>query len=321
MADCHLPLLGRPSPTELAIVAKAWHHPPMATTLRMVLLDEIMLPGTASDVWLEPAEAAFIGGAGVDEDLEIPAVLVVCREPGATTPTALEQKVNGHPGATLDAALLASGVLFAQRDADAPPRLALAELTRVRVERIEAIAGGWTGTVSPWPYERSELSDVKALLQSFYSALLVTFAEGEGALQEQVEQPVKELESAEDDVTRLFLLADYLFDSPTARRSILEAPSTQMVQEMVSDALELIAEGLPRGPKAVRPGLLAYIEEASRTGLGQLQGIVTVLLALSPLLNPSDRERADLATLCTDITEVQDRFDALMTRLLTGRRR
>jgi hypothetical protein len=314
-------VLRAPRPSELAIPCKAWHHTSMATTLKMVLLDEIMLPGTASDVWLEPAEATFIGGADAGDDLEIPAVLMVCREPGTTAPTALEQKVKGSPGPTLDAALLASGVLFGERGVDAPPRLALAELTRVKVDSIESADGGWIATVSPWPYERSDLSALRDLLKRFYSALLVTLGEGGGAVQEQLQQPVKELEGAEDDFTRLFLLADYLFDSATARRAVLEAPSTQFVHEMVSDALELIGEGLPKGPKAVRPGLLAYIEDASSKGLDQLHDIVTVLTALTPLLNPTEREQADLASLGADISEVQARFDALVTRLLSARRR
>ena len=294
---------------------------PMATTLKMVLLDELMLPGTASDVWLDPAEATFLGGAEADQELEIPAVLVVCREPGSAVPTALEQKVQGTPGPTLGAALLANGVLYPQRAADSPPRLALADLTRVKVESIEATVGGWTANVSPLPYERTDLSAVRDLLKRFYSALLITFADGEGAVQEQLEQPVKELEGAEDDFTRLFLLADYLFDSPEARRAVLEAPSTQLVLEMVSEALEFISEGLPKGPKAVRPGLLAYLEDASNEGLGQLHGMAVVLEALAPLLNPSERERKEIAAVCADITSVQERFDAIVTRLLSGRRR
>ena len=293
----------------------------MATTIKMVLLDEIMLPGTASDVWLEPSEATFIGGSQLADDVEVPAVLVVSREPGSPVPTALEQKIAGSPGPTLKAGLLASGVLFAQRSAEAPPRLALAELTRAKVDNIEATDGGWLGTFSPWAYERTDLSGVRSLLQDFYAALLVTFGSGEGAVQEQLEQPVKELENAEDDFSRLFLLADYLFDSAPARRAILEAHTTQSVQETVADALELIGEGLPKGPKAVRPGLLAYIQDASKEGLGQLHGVATVLEALAPLLKPTDKEQAELSALCHDISDIQSRFDTLLTRLLTGRRR
>ena len=291
----------------------------MATKLKLILLDETMLPGTGSDIWLEPQEASFISASHAD-DLEVPAILLVCRTPGAPTPTALEQKATGSPGQTLKAGLIGSGILFAEDGAGTGRRLNVAETTRVTVERIEAEPGGWSASVSPWPYERGDIGDVQALVRRFYQALLVSLADDTDAIQEQIEAPVKELEGTDDELTRLFLLADYLFDSPSARRAILEATSALQVQEMVSDALELISEGLPSGPKAVRPPLLAYLNATAAHGIGELEATASVIRALAPLMKPTAKDQAALSELCDDLSELQVRFDTLITRLMTRKR-
>ncbi len=293
----------------------------MATTIRTIVLDEIMLPGPGGDVGLEPSEASFIAGSGADGDIEIPAVALVCRVPGRPAPTALEQRAKGSPGELSTAALLGSGVLWPATEDDPAPRLALEETTRVKLETIEATEGGWQATITPWPYERTALEGVGELVQRFYRALLVTRDPDPIGLREQLERPIQELEAAEDDLTRLLLLADYLFDSPHARSAVLVAAQASEVYDLVGDALQLIEEGLPTGAHVVRPAIKAYLHAVSQEGLGQLGSTAAVVAAVAPSLQPSERDARALTDLLNDIADVQGRFDALITRLVATRRR
>jgi len=293
----------------------------MATTIRTIVLDEIMLPGPGGDVGLDPSEASFIAGGALEEDVEIAAVALVCRAPGQTIPTALEQRAMGSPGELLPAALLGSGVLWPASEDEPTPRLALEETTRVKLETLDAAPGGWQATISPWAYERPALEAVEDLVHRFYRALLVTRDPDPEGLREQLERPIQELEATDDDLTRLLLLADYLFDSATARKAVLVADSAGEVRDLVADALELIEEGLPKGAHVVRPAIKAYLHAVSREGLGQLSSTAAVVAAVAPSLQPSERDAQALSALLEDIADVQGRFDALITRLVASRGR
>ena len=321
----------RPYRTALGVVkvARTWQEAPMSTVRApttshpLVILPEVMLPGSATEVGLEPEEATFLARLA-GERTSFP-VAVACRPAGYVALTQLGAPAHGPqgPGPLIEAALLGEAVILEPDEEEPTPRLALEPTARTRLAGVEETPGGWLARTAPWPYARAEQLDADAVLAStrrFYRALVVTRGEDEAGLQEALEGPITELEAAGSPLRRLLLMADYLYERADVRQLILVADGADEVQGLVEDALELLERGTPPGKGAVRGPLRAYFAASARDGLGSLTRPAAVLRALAPLLDPGDRVLAEVDALAHDLEALDQRFDRLTTRLLRDRR-
>lgn len=287
-----------------------------ASTLPLVVLDEVMLPGAATEVGLEPKEARWLearqpGGGAF-------AVAIGCREPGKKAPTALEQKASGSPGPLAPAVLLGEGMLLPPDEVDPSPRLALEGATRGRLVSVEPDGDGWRAAVAPWPLEKGALDpeEVSTFVRRFYRALLSSRSGDAGEIRLEVERPVADLEGAPTAVTRLVLLADYLFERPDVRLQVLVAESAAEVRDLVADALDLVEEGLPKGEGPAKDALRSWLQAVSREGVTEMARTARVLRALAPVAGAGEALQAEAGEVASEMEALQERFDRLVTRLL-----
>lgn len=281
----------------------------------LLVLDEVMLPAAATEVGLDPSEIRHLAGALTDG---FGPVAVATRHPDAPAPTALEQRVAGNPGRLVPAALAGLGTLIEATDGDPSPRLALDELSRVRLVNVAPDGDGWRATIEPWPIDTAGLDTAAAhaLRQRFFRALLVT-REPE-APSDQLERPVQELVEARGALQILFLLADYLYERPDVRLQILLAERVEDIVGPVEDALELIDAGVPRGDRAPRAALRAWIGDISETRLPELARIGTVLATLLEVSGGREPHVAEARAIASELGALQARLDKLVERALSG---
>ena len=277
----------------------------MTTKTRLLSLDEALLPGTKGEVGLEDGEAHFIAGGELDSDKEISTLVLGYPRSG-------DQK-DGF----LEAGLLVQGVLWPARGDDLPARLVISQSSRVRIDSVVQGDEGPIAAFGPWPYERSDLEKVNALVERFYRILLVTRDPDDEGMKTQLEEPISELEELEDEVDRLFLLSDYLFDSEDVRREVLKADSTAHILEKVSKTMDMLESELPASPKSVRHALMNYLDAASNQGTNTLHSTLATLNALAPLLKPSEGALKELTSLVQDTKVLHERFESLTLRLLS----
>ncbi|MEZ4268160.1 MAG: hypothetical protein R3F39_17495 [Myxococcota bacterium] len=284
--------------------------------LPLIIIDEIMLPGTTTEVGLDDGEARALMARGADEMGTT--VAVACRVPGAPVPTRMEQRSSGSPGPLMEAVLIGVGLVVPADELEPTPRLLLERVSRARLGEVVAKGDGFEAMVTPWPVTRggSDEALAKTLGARFFRALLAARAEGEPGGREQVEKPVLEVSRTSDPVEALFLMADYLFNEPEARKSVLLAEESHAVAGWVGSMLDAIESGLPAGPGTVRRGMEGWLGDASREGLGSLADTAAVLLALAPLCEPSDELLAETAAVVEASKALQARFDRLAERLL-----
>lgn len=275
-----------------------------------------MLPGTTTEVGLDDAEAQALLARGAGEAGTT--VAVACRIPGLPAPTRAEQRASGSPGPLVEAVLIGMGIVAPADEYEPTPRLLLERVTRARLGEVTAKGEGFEAAVTPWPVTRgdSDAAFAKTLGARFFRALLAARAEGEPGGREQVEKPVLELVGTADPVEALFLMADYLFNEPTARKHVLLSVGSHTVAGWVGSMLDAIEAGQPAGSGAIRKGIEGWLGDASRQGLGGLAETATVLAALAPLCEPSEELLAETAAVVEAAKALQGRFDRLAERLL-----
>lgn len=275
-----------------------------------------MLPGTTTEVGLDEGEArTLIARGAVDAGTT---VAVACRVPGSAAPTRMEQRASGSPGPLLEAVLVGMGVVLPADEHEPTPRLLLERVSRARLGAVSPKDDGFSASVTPWPVTRgpSDEALARTLGARFFRALLAARAEGDTEGREQVEKPVLELSRTTDPIEALFLMADYLFDEPTARKNVLLAAEGHAVAGWVGSMLDAIESGLPAGPAAIRRGMQAWLEDASREGLGGLGDTATVLAALAPLCSTDAALLEETRAVVEATQALQTRFDRLAERLL-----
>jgi hypothetical protein len=284
--------------------------------LPLIILDEIMLPGTTTEVGLDDGEARALLARGADETGTT--VAVACRVPGKPAPTRLEQRSSGSPGELLEAVLIGVGVVVPADEAEPTARLLLERVTRARLGAVAAKGDGFEAAVTPWPVTRgaSDGALAQALGARFYRALLSARAEGEPGGREQVEKPVLEVSRTSDPIEALFLMADYLFDDPAARQNVLMAAEGHAVAGWVGSMLDAIESSLPAGAGTLRQGMEGWLGDASREGLGGLADTAEVLSVLAPMLGPDEALLAETREVVQATKDLQARFDRLAERLL-----
>jgi hypothetical protein len=284
--------------------------------LPLIIIDEIMLPGTTTEVGLDDGEARSLLARGAGEAGTT--VAVACRVPGLPAPTRMEQRASGSPGPLMEAVLIGMGIVVPADEHEPTPRLLLERVTRARLGEVTAKADGFEAVVTPWPVTRgsSDEAFARTLGARFFRALLAARAEGEPGGREQVEKPVLEIARTADPVEALFLMADYLFNEPDARKSVLLSAESHAVAGWVGSMLDAIESGLPAGPGTVRKGMEGWLSDASREGLGGLADTAAVLAALAPLCEPSEELLAETAEVVAAAKALQTRFDRLAERLL-----
>src|SRR5690606_17685473 len=134
-------------------------------------------------------------------------------------------------------------------------------------------AGGFMVGIEAWPLPADGLDaeEVASLTQRFFRVLVATRNQGHGqTVRTQLEEPIAEVEAARGPAQRLVLMADYLFERAPMRRDVLVAEHAGEVRDMVADALDLMEQGLPQGPGAVRGPMRAYLQEAAGQGLADM---------------------------------------------------
>ena len=295
----------------------------MSSRLPLIVLDEIVLPGPMStEVLLDPDERAFLerwlghGDAPLSRDI---VVAIAFRAP--------DESATSRSDGLLEAVVVGDGKLEPATPADPEFRLALGSPTRARLVTFEAEAGGGMSEIAPWSYERDEpgpggdanisAGEISELLRRFYRLLLVSRSQSRLAPPQHLEDLVFELEEAESDTQRLLLMADQLFERRDVRAGIVTADTLVEVRDIVSDALELMEQGLPRTKGAIRQSLASYV--ACR-GAGDVARSALVLRTLAPLLEPSPQLLEQLDSALEAIQASQIRLDRLVTRLLKPRR-
>lgn len=289
--------------------------------LPLIIIDEIMLPGTTTEVGLDESEAQALLARGGGEAGTM--VAVACRVPELPAPTRMEQRASGSPGSLVAAALIGMGVVMPADEQEPTPRLLLERVTRARLGEITATADGFEAAVTPWPVTRgpSDEAFAKTLSARFFRALLAARAEGEPGGRDQVEKPVLEVTRTADPVEALFLMADYLFNEPAARRRVLLSGESHAVAGWVGSMLDAIEFGQPAGPATVRRGIEGWLGDASRDGLGGLADTAAVLAVLAPLCEPSEELLTETAEVVEAAKALQARFDRLAARLLKAPKR
>ena len=289
----------------------------MTTTIKALLLEDVLLPRTTGELGLESTEASFITGSDADMDVEVPALVLAYRARDASG----VDRMSADTGAVLRAGLLVSGVFWPARHDELPPRLALGATRRVRLETLTGPAGEQVATFTPWPYRDTDLEDIQALVMRFYRVLLTSRDGDEDGLVTQIEEPIGELEAAADPLTRLLLLGDYLLATPEARTAVLTAESARDVVTIVEDTLSMIEGELPSNIKAVRQGIAAYLNAIGAGEGERFLKSTQVLGALAPLLEPPKAILEEFSKLTQELTELDSRRESLILRLLNHRRR
>ena len=298
----------------------------MATRVPLLIIDEIMLPVATTEVGLDLRESRHLTAALPDG---VGPVAIGAREPGRPAPTALEQHATG-PGELVPAALLGEGCLLEPDERDPVPRLALEGPTRVRVLAVHPDGEGWQAEVEPWPVDRAGLDAeaIAPLRRRFYRALLASLDPeelGDGA--DALERPVDELETTDDPLRALLLIADYLYERPDVRRAMLVADDASSIVGAVEDALELLETGRLGGERAIHAALGEWIRALGSDRLPALGRAAKVLSALVGVVDGGERVAEEARAVVADLASLQRRLDKLLDQALgqalgvSGRRR
>ena len=285
----------------------------MPIPLPLIVLDEVMLPSSDTELGLEPEELERLTRAGCDAGTP---VVVACRVPGSARPTRLEQRASG-PGELAPAVLVGEAELIPATPDDPNARLALRGCSRARLGALTADGEGWRAEVEGWPYDPAGVTAEAAseLAVRFYRVLLATrpLESGDAAeLVKSVDEPVGEIVEAGNSTQRLLLLADYLFEQPDVRFQVLTADTLEEVEAVVGDALELIEQGFPGGPGLAREPLRRYI---TARGLGDLARGATIVSALADVLQPTPARKERLVAAVAAVVGAQAELDAALAQL------
>jgi hypothetical protein len=287
----------------------------MATALPLIVIDEVMLPGPGTELGLEPAEVAFLRAdfrAGVD--LFVP-VAIGCRREVARGKTRLERREG--PGELCPAVLIGEATILEPSEGDPAARLQVAETRRARLERWETKGQGLVAYTVPWPLTSDPEVEgrVDGLCLRFFRMLLATRSTSEG-IRPQIEEPVGEITQAPSPALRLMLLADYLFEQPTARLAALEAEGVGELADQVGDALEILESGAQGSSSAVLAALGEWLRAAQREGVGGLARVAEVLVALAPLVDPGEASLKRLMAMAGELKDLEKRFDLWVRKAL-----
>jgi len=198
---------------------------------------------------------------------------------------------------------------------DDGPRLLIQDMTRAKLASvspvdIDAAAAAepgaassapqaWRCEVAPWPLEAGARTgaDVVALERRFLRLLLAT---ADAQEPRAIEAPVRELTEASGAIAKLYVLADYLFEAPSARVHALTAGGVDALADQVEDALALMEEGVAVHPRALRGPLGAYARQATQGPVEDLERVVTTLGALGALVAAPQGEEGGSGAAHTD---------------------
>ena len=284
----------------------------MADTIPLLILDAVVLPGPGTEIYLDLAEAAALLAQWPDDPSSGRAIALGARPPFAAPPPG-GASPPGNPGPLLAECVVGTGSLLgvgspAEADAqdwegdgqDDDPRLLIQGMSRAKLASVSPVGlvpasaslapgeglttapDGWRCSVEPWPLAvgARTSADVEGLERRFLRLALATADPHEPRL---MEGPIRELTEASRALAKLFVMADNLFEAPSARVHALTAAGVDALADQVEDALELMEEGIAVHPKVLRGSVAAYARAATQGPVEDLARAAMTLRAVAPV--------------------------------------